>query len=124
MNIRADLGDQAILGEIGHRLARRRLASNLTQAALAERAGVSKRTVERVEAGDSAQLSSWIRILRVLDLVEGLELLVPDPGPSPMDLLKLRGKERRRARGKPVLYRPTDTPSPRLSEDWKWGDDT
>jgi transcriptional regulator with XRE-family HTH domain len=124
MNIQAEMGERAILGEIGHRLARRRLASNLTQATLAERAGVSKRTVERVEAGESAQLSSWIRILRVLDLVDGLELLVPDPGPSPMDLLKLRGKERRRARGKPVLYRSSDAPAPRLRDEWKWGDDT
>jgi transcriptional regulator with XRE-family HTH domain len=125
MTLDVPLSDEAILEEIGHRLARRRLAANWTQGALADRAGVSKRTVERVEAGESAQLSSWIRILRVLGLVEGLDLLVPEVGPSPMELLKRRGKERRRARGKRVLYLPTERPAPRLRDEstWTWGDD-
>ncbi len=47
MKIQSSLPDVAILHEIGGRLARRRIDAELTQAQLAEAAGVSKRTVER-----------------------------------------------------------------------------
>ena len=89
--------DHAILKEIGKRIAAARLGLSLTQADLAEQAGLSKRTIERIEAGASAQLSSLVRILRVLQLLPGLELLFPEPVLSPIDLLKLKGKERQRA---------------------------
>ena len=65
MKISKLLADDAILTEIGERVARRRLDLQLTQAEMAEQAGVAKRTVERIEAGASAQMSSIIRILRV-----------------------------------------------------------
>jgi len=42
--------DDSVLAELGGRLARIRLDRNLTQAQLAEQAGVSKRTIERLEA--------------------------------------------------------------------------
>ena len=91
------LGDEAVLEELGRRLGRRRLALQITQAKLADQAGVAKRTVERIEAGAAAQTLSLIRILRVLDLLQGLDQLIPETGPRPMDLLKLKGKERKRA---------------------------
>ena len=46
--------DEAVLSELGGRLARVRLARNFTQAGLARQAGVSKRTVERLESGSVA----------------------------------------------------------------------
>ena len=52
MQISTILSDEAILQALGERLAGARLARNLTQAALAEQAGVAKRTVERLEAND------------------------------------------------------------------------
>ena len=56
--------------EMGGRLARVRLERNLTQIQLAEQAGVSKSTVERLESGAVAtQLSGFIRVCRVLDLM-------------------------------------------------------
>ncbi len=75
---------------MGERLAKIRLDRNLTQAQLATQAGVSKRTVERLEAGAVAtQLSGFIRVCRVLDLIERFDLLVPEPVPSPVAQLKL-----------------------------------
>lgn len=124
------LTDESILKEIGYRLSRQRLALNLTQTELADRAGVSKSTVERIEGGDSAQLSSWIRILRALGLVTGLDQLVPEPQPSPMAQLKLRGKERQRARKKKktrTTYTTGSTPGKKVAEKspkpWVWGED-
>ncbi len=116
MNISELVTDDAILAEIGERLARRRLDLQLTQADVAERAGVSKRTLERIEAGASAQSLSMIRVFRVLDLLPGLDRMLPAVAPRPMDLLKRKGKQRQRAssRGRPD---PSDKP-------WYWDDET
>jgi len=115
MRISSLLADEAILAEIGERLARRRLDLQLTQADVAEQAGIAKRTLERIEAGHSAQMSSMIRLLRVLDLLPGLDKLIPEAGPRPMDLLKRKGKVRQRA-SKRRRSEPSDKP-------WTWGDE-
>lgn len=115
MKIDKMLNDDAILAELGERLAQRRLVLGLTQAALATEAGVSKRTVERVEAGGSAQSASLVRLLRALDLLPGLEALVSDTGPGPMALLRHQGKRRQRASS------PRSAPGP--AEPWSWGPD-
>ncbi len=82
MKMSGQLSDEAILKELGGRLAAARLLRNQTQAALAEEAGLSKRTVERLEAGEvAARLSALIRVLRALDLADRLDLLAP-PQPS------------------------------------------
>ena len=111
-----EMGDRAILEELGRRLARRRLAMQLTQAQLADQAGVSKRTVERIEAGEAAQTLNLVRILRVLERLPGLDQLLPETGPRPMDLLRLKGRSRRRASS-----RPAGQPA---GEAWSWDDDT
>jgi len=115
MQITKLLSDDAILAELGTRIARFRLERQLTQAALAEQAGVAKRTVERIEAGASAQVSSLIRVLRVLDLLPALDRLIPETGPRPMDLLKRKGKVRRRASARHRSESP--------AEPWTWDDE-
>lgn len=115
MSIESHMSDKAILANLGHRLSRRRVELELTQAELAGEAGVSKRTVERVEAGESVQTTNLIRILRVMDLLEAFDAAIPDVGPRPMDLLKLRGKERRRASSKKR--------SKASDNAWTWGDE-
>ena len=100
MKISTLLTDEAVLAELGERLAARRIDLQLTQAELAEQAGIAKRTLERMEAGYSSQLTSLVRVLRVLDVLPGLENLMTDTGPRPMDLLQRGGKPRQRASGK------------------------
>jgi transcriptional regulator with XRE-family HTH domain len=108
--------DEAFLSELGGRLARLRLDRNLTQAQLAAQAGVSKRTVERLESGSVAtQLSCFIRVCRVLDVVERFDALVPEPIPSPVEQLKLRGRKRQRASAKRRMKTS--------SKKWQWGDE-
>ena len=113
MKIEKQIADKAILQELGQRLAHRRVALGITQADAAEQAGVGKRTIERIEAGGDTQLSTLIRLLRVLDIMDHLEQLVPGISISPMELLKLKGKQRQRASSK-------QTAKPR--EPWNWGD--
>jgi transcriptional regulator with XRE-family HTH domain len=118
MKIDPELADEAVLAELGRRLARTRLERNLTQAELGQEAGVGLATVQRLEDGQSARLSSLIRVLRVLGLLDALELLIPEPTPSPIERLKLQGKQRQRA----AHPRSEDTPASE-SKPWAWGDE-
>ncbi len=99
MKITSLLTDDAVLAELGARIAARRVELQLTQAAVAEQAGIAKRTLERMEAGQTSQLGTLVRVLRVLDAASGLDSLIPETGPRPMDLLKQKGKVRQRASG-------------------------
>lgn len=114
MKISNSVSDGVILGELGHRIASARLQRNFTQASIAAEAGVSKRTIERLESGQVAtQLSSFVRVCRVLGLVDRLDALVPEAVPSPVDQLALQGRTRKRASGVTAAAKPT--------KPWTWG---
>ncbi len=115
MKISNHLTDAALLAEIGERITRRRIELELSQAKLAEQAGLAKRTVERIEAGGSTQTVSMIRVFRILGLLPGLDDLIPDAAPRPIDLLKRKGKARQRASSR-RSGQPPDKP-------WFWNDD-
>ncbi len=116
MRIEGQNTDSAILGELGTRLARVRLERNATQEDIANAAGVSKRTIERLEAGRSVQLSNLVRVLRALDLSSNLDQLIPRMGPSPIEQLSFQEKERRRAS---TRRKPTSA-----SGSWTWAEDS
>jgi len=119
MQIDNRLAPEAVLQELGRRIARRRVDLGVTQAEAAEQGGLGKRTVERIEAGEDSQVSTFIRLLRVLDLMDGLNRMVPEPGPRPLDLLRLKGKERKRASRK----RTPAKRAPKSKSGWRWGDE-
>jgi transcriptional regulator with XRE-family HTH domain len=89
--------DLAILRGIADRLKRRRLDKNLSQQNLAEKAGLNRTTIRDVEQGKPFSVMTLIQILRALNALEELESFLPEPGISPLQLAKLKGKERRRA---------------------------
>ena len=116
MKITDPLSDEAILAELGARLAAARLALNMTQASLAEQSGLSKRTIERLESGQAAtQLSGFLRVCRVLGLLERLELFLPEVQPGPIEQLEHKGKRRQRA------SKPRSPAEP--AEKWTWGEE-
>ena len=115
MKFSNDLSDDAVLKEIGNRITRYRLNQDKTQAALAQEAGVSNRTMARVEHGNSVQASSIIRILRALRLLENLDTVIPEPAVSPVQQLKMQGKPRQRASSKSAQSKK--------QEPWSWGDE-
>lgn len=88
----------AILEEIGNRLKEYRIRKNLQQKELAENAGISLDTVVRMERGSSITTEKFLRILRVLDMLENLGEFIPDPPISPILMRKLQGKKRFRVR--------------------------
>lgn len=85
--------DNAVLAEFGKRIAGTRLNNNWTQADLANKAGVSKSTVEHLEKGMSTQLTNMVKILRTFGLLDQFINIVPKPGPSPMELLAASRKQ-------------------------------
>lgn len=117
MQIRNSNTDEAVLEELGRRLARTRLERNLTQAQLAHEAGLAPLTVLRLERGEAVRLPSLVRVLRVLGLLEALDRLIPEPTPSPIELVKLQGRRRQRASGAHA------TPRKASEGAWRWGDE-
>ncbi len=115
MSIDSLMTDKAVLKELGHRMARRRIAQEYTQEDLANEAGISKRTLERLEAGQPSQLLTFIRVLRALNMLDLLESAIPEAATRPMDVLKLKGKERQR-----VSVKRKKQP---VENDWVWGDE-
>lgn len=99
--------------ELGCRLARQRLARNVTQEALAKTAGIGLRTLRRVEAGDPSSLDSVLRVVIALGLADSLMAGIPTLEVRPIERVEYRGRERRRAR-------PTKSRMP--DESWSWSD--
>lgn len=122
MRITSELTDPVIAQILGERIARYRIEAGLTQAALAEQAGIGKRTLERVEAGRGAELMTLIRVLRTLNVLDGFERLLPELPPSPIAQLELRGKQRQRvSRRHGAAERPTEVRDGAPIKPWTWG---
>jgi len=96
----AAMSDDAIMTEAGSRIARERLNRNVTQNDLAAKAGVARKVVQAVEAGRGCSLENMIRILRALNRLDQLDSFLPEAELSPLQLAKLRGRERVRATGR------------------------
>ena len=116
MEIKASFTNETALKELGTRLTSLRIERGWTQAALAEKSGIAKRTLERFESGGSIQLGTLIKLLRPLELIKPLNSLIPEPGVRPMELLKMGGSRRKRASAKQLQTSPKQT--------WNWSEDT
>ena len=82
--------------KIGSRLAAIRLGRNLSQAELAKRAGVSKRSLERLESGEgNPQMAVFVATCVALGLTSGFETLLPALELSPEDVFKGRTLRKR-----------------------------
>lgn len=90
--------DQAVAAEIGRRIDQVRLERNLTQQQLADAVGLSRVSYAKLVAGQG-KFINVIAVLRALDQMHLLEGFVPDVAFSPIEQLKLKGKQRRRATG-------------------------
>ncbi|NJM32011.1 MAG: helix-turn-helix transcriptional regulator [Limnobacter sp.] len=91
----------ALAEELGERLKQARLNADYTQAEVAKLAGISRKAVLNAEKG-KAQLEVFVAILEALRLTEQLDLFLPKPGISPIQLARLQGKKRQRASGRKI----------------------
>ncbi len=104
-----------MLAELGERSRKYRVGLNLTQVELAKNAGVSPRTIERLEAGSSVQLDNLMRILRALRLSDNLDQLVPEANVRPIQLAGSKTGSRHRASKR-------RTSGETEGKGWVWGD--
>ena len=91
--------DRQILQTIGERLKEQRLAMNKSQEEMAEWSGISPASVRRIENGIAVNFAYFIKMLRALDMLEGLEFLLPPLPISPIKLKELNSRQRKRATG-------------------------
>ncbi len=71
--------EQRLLSDLGERLRLARKRRKLSNEVVAQRAGISRTTVYKVEAGDpGATLGSYLRVLAVLGLEGDLQQLAAD----------------------------------------------
>jgi transcriptional regulator with XRE-family HTH domain len=71
--------ERRILAEMGERFRLARLRRKLSNAAVAQRAGISRSTLYKVEAGDpGTTLGSYIRVLAALGLEKDFQGLAAD----------------------------------------------
>ncbi len=89
----------AIAQILGDRLKQARLNTNLTQVEVAERTGLSRKTIMNAEKGH-VQLEALVAIMSALELSDNLNALLPPQTISPLQLAKLQGKKRQRASGR------------------------
>lgn len=83
----------AVLEELGRRLRNVREQRRMSRDDLALRAGIGSATLERMESGSPGQMTSWIRVLMVLNMEAGLDGLLPENYASP--LLEVKGRRKR-----------------------------
>ncbi len=105
---------EADIKELGSWVARTRIQNQITQAELANRCGVAKRTLERFEQGESIGLSTFLKILKELNLFQELKSLIPEKVEGPMSVLRGERKIKKRVRSK--MEDPT-------KGKWVWGED-
>jgi len=86
----------AIAEELGNRLKQVRLNADLTQAEVASRAGLNRRSILNAEKG-KVQLKNLVAILVSMDIADQLNMFIPAQEVSPIQLAKLKGQERQRA---------------------------
>lgn len=114
MKIDRSLSESAALAELGERAQQYRVGMNLTQAELATRAGISRRTLERLESGSSVQSETLLRVMRALGLFENLDQFIPEADVRPIRLAASKTELRRRS------SKPRSDPGKTGS--WQWGD--
>jgi putative transcriptional regulator len=90
------MSDRTLAAEVGERIEQLRLESNITQKAIADQLGITPKTYRSVIQGHG-KFETLIGILRILGKLELVDAFVPETPPSPLVLMKLKGRMRQRA---------------------------
>ena len=86
--------------EMSKRIKEYRISISMTQKELADKSGVSIRSISRFENGEDISLSLFIKILKALDLDDRLDMVVPDQSKRPSYYLESEKKRKRASRKK------------------------
>ena len=107
------VNSEAIERDVCKKLERIRLLKNISQAKLAEAAGVSRRTISRMENGEGISLDTFIRVMQALNLTDHLTAMLPNPEIRPIERVGRKGKGERKNASSPR--------TPKKTKKWEWG---
>lgn len=102
---------QEYIRELGQKVKTYRIMNEMSQQDLEDKSGVSKRSISRLEQGESVQVDNLFKIMIALGLGDNIELLVPDQTKRPSYYLKQAENKPKRVRKKTG------------KNDFKWGDE-
>ena len=102
---------QEYIRELGRKIKTYRIMKEMSQQDLEDKTGVSKRSISRLEQGESVQVDNLFKILLALELGENIDLLVPDQTRLPSYYLKKTDDEPKRVRKRTE------------KSEFKWGDE-
>lgn len=109
------VSSQSALKDLGNRLRSYRLQINLTQEELANKSGVSRRSIQYMEDGQEVKLSTLVKVLISLELNQNLDLLIPDNSRRPLSIMDSK-LHKKRARTRKEISKPNN-------KIFKWGDE-
>ncbi|MGZ5030864.1 MAG: helix-turn-helix domain-containing protein [Methylobacter sp.] len=101
------MSDKAIAEDIGVRFRQLRLRKNITLEQLHERTLISINTLKALEKGNG-KLSTMIAVLRELGDLDALDHFIEPVTISPLQYIKMQGKQRKRARPPKPVHQPMD----------------
>ena len=96
----AAMSDQALSKHIGKFIQHHRMEQNRTQANVATAAGIARSTLSLLERGESVTVPTLLQVLRVLDLLQVMDMFRVEKKISPIMLAKMEQETRQRARKK------------------------
>ncbi len=86
------------LQKLGDHITRLRIAKNLKQSELAFEAGISERTLQRMEAGDAVKSDGLLKVIAYLGRLDELLAAINTPELSPYELASRPGTESKQSR--------------------------
>lgn len=111
--------EAVILKELGRRLEAERLQRNLPQAELAAAAGLSRRTIIRMEEGGVCRLDAFVAVLKQFGIADRLGVVLSEPGLTPIQEARL---ERARAGSRGRVRARRKASAAAESAVRRWGD--
>ena len=115
MKIVGSENNKTIRMELAKRIKTFRIDYPMTREELAEKSGVSLRTIARIESGETTQFDNILSIMRALDCLDRIDILLQDSEIRPSLMINNR-KTRKRASSS--RYR-TNT----KKQNWVWKED-
>ena len=110
-NMKFQKSYQEYIKELGQKIKTYRIMNEMSQQDLEDKSGVSKRSISRLEQGESVQADNLFKIIIALGLGDNIELLVPDQTKRPSYYLEKTEGTVKRVRKK------------REKNEFKWGDE-
>jgi transcriptional regulator with XRE-family HTH domain len=99
--------------QIGEAIRQLRISSGLGQVEPADRANLSRSSIQALEQGRGTRLRTVLAALRALDRSDAFESIMPEVGPTPLQILADAQREARRTHQR--VSKPRQK-KPRVSE--------